>query len=242
MKVIYEPKGKAAEFAPLAANLYRGCSHGCLYCYVPQTIKEKRETFITQPKSRKDVLKHLEKDAKKFQGDDREILLSFTSDPYQPLEMKLCITRKAVEMLIRNELRLTILTKAGLNASRDFDLLEGYEKCSFGTTLIFTDQADADRWEPNASSISDRIAAIREAHSRGIKTWVSLEPVIDPEQAFELIRLLHPAVKHWKVGKLNYHEPDNPVDWIQFREEVAELLDSLGADYYLKESLTELTK
>ena len=61
MKVIYEPKGKALEFSPLGANLYRGCSHGRLYCYVPQTIKEKREIFVTQPKPRKDVLKWLEK-------------------------------------------------------------------------------------------------------------------------------------------------------------------------------------
>jgi len=43
--------------------------------------------------------------------------------------------------------------------------------------------------------VSDRIA--------GIKTWVSLEPVIDPEQAIELIRLLHPYVGHWKAGKIN---------------------------------------
>jgi len=88
MKVIYQPRGRAKEFSPLAANLYRGCGHGCIYCYVPQTIKEKREIFATQPKPRKDVLKYLEKDAKNFRDDDREILLCFTSDPYQPLEME----------------------------------------------------------------------------------------------------------------------------------------------------------
>lgn len=73
---------------------------------------------------------------------------------------------------------------------------------------------------------------------RGIKTWVSLEPVIDPGQALELIRELHPIVDHWKVGKLNYQALD--VDWIKFREDVKALLESLGADYYLKKSLTEL--
>jgi len=62
--------------------------------------------------------------------------------------------------------------------------------------------------------------------------------VIKPEQALELIRELHPIVDHWKVGKLNYKTL--PVDWIAFREEVKALLDSLGADYYLKRSLTDL--
>ncbi|MBW1791659.1 MAG: radical SAM protein [Deltaproteobacteria bacterium] len=240
MQVIYEPKGRAREFAPLAANLYRGCGHGCLYCFGPQTLKMKRDAFSSEPKPRKDVLKFLEKDARKYRGDGREILLSFTSDPYQPLEMKLNLIRRAIEILIRNQLRFTILTKGGMRASRDFDLLERCDRCRFGTTLVFINQADASRWEPNASPVSERIEAIKAAHKRGIKTWVSLEPVIDPDQALELIRLLHPVVGHWKVGKLNYKSPDKPVDWIKFRDAVTDLLGSLGADYYIKKSLTEL--
>jgi hypothetical protein len=74
---------------------------------------------------------------------------------------------------------------------------------------------------------------------RGIKTWVSLEPVIDPDQALQVIRELHSIVGHWKVGKINYQK-DIEVDWIAFREEVKALLDRLGADYYLKKSLTNL--
>jgi len=240
MQVIYEPRGRAREFAPLAANLYRGCAHGCLYCYVPQTIKMKRHVFITEPNPRKDVLISLEKDARKYRGDDREILLSFTSDPYQPLEMEQGLTRRAIEILKENKLRFTILTKGGMRATRDFDLLENYDGCRFGTTLIFIKQADADKWEPDASPVSERIDVIKAAQERGIKTWVSLEPVIDPNQALELIKLLHPVVDQWKVGKLNYKHPDRRVDWIRFREEARELLDSLGADYYLKESLTAL--
>ena len=83
MQVIYEPRGRAREFAPLAANIFRGCGHGCLYCFGPQTLKMKRDVFSINPKPRKDVLKFLEKDARKYRGDHREILLSFTSDPYQ---------------------------------------------------------------------------------------------------------------------------------------------------------------
>jgi hypothetical protein len=43
--VIYAPKGQAAEYAPLAANLYRGCGHACAYCYVPLVTKQPRPDF-----------------------------------------------------------------------------------------------------------------------------------------------------------------------------------------------------
>jgi len=238
MSIIYEPKGRAKEYAPLAVNLYSGCAHGCTYCFGPQTLKKRRQAFKNDVQAKKNALTRLQKDAAKLKGDDREILLSFVTDPYQPLEMELKVTRQAIETLIENDLRFTILTKGGTRAIRDFDLLEGYNKARFGSTLIFTSQKDADKWEPNAPSIVDRIEAINQAHAKGIETWVSLEPVIDPKQALKLIQELHPIVGHWKVGKLTYK--DVGVNWIKSREDVKALFDSLGADYYLKKSLTEL--
>jgi DNA repair photolyase len=240
MKVIYEPQGRAREFSPLAANLYRGCAHGCIYCYAPQAIRVKREQFVTQPKPRTDVLKYLKKDARKLTGDDREILLSFTCDPYQPIDTDLGITREAIKILIENHLRFTILTKGGLRAVRDFDLLENYAKCRFGTTLVFTRQPDADQWEPGAASLAERIEALKSAHSRGIPTWVSLEPVIDPAQALAIIKKFHPIVDQWNVGKLNYRKPDTEVDWVKFREEASALFENLGADVVMKKSLLDL--
>jgi DNA repair photolyase len=241
MKIIYEPKGKAREYARLAANLYSGCSHGCKFCFGPQTLRKDKQAFSADVHPKKDALDRLQEDAIRLKGDDREILLSFVTDPYQPLEMELEITRGAIRALIENDLRFTILTKGGTRATRDFDLLEGYDKARFGSTVIFISQDDADEWEINAPSINDRINAIEVAHSRGIKTWVSLEPVIDPEQALQLIQQIHPIVDHWKVGKLNHHPAiEKKVDWIRFREEVTALLDSLGADYYLKKSLTAM--
>ena len=121
---------------------------------------------------------------------------------------------------------------------RDFDLLEDYDKARFGTTLTLINQKNADEWEPNAALISDRIHVIEEAHNKGIKTWVSLEPVIDPGQALQIIEELHSIVGHWKVGKINYHKVN--VDWIAFREQVTDLLESVNANYYIKKSLTEL--
>jgi DNA repair photolyase len=176
-----------------------------------------------------------------MRGDDREILVTFSADPYQPLEMEVATTREAIRILINHGLRVMILTKGGMRAARDFDLLAGYDRCRFGTTVVFTNQADASLWEPRAAPVADRIEAIHQAHGRGIKTWVSLEPVIDPDQAMSLIQMLYPVVGHWKVGMLNYCKLPRPVNWVRFREDARNLLDSLGADYCLKGNLTELT-
>lgn len=55
MNVIYEPKGKAGEYSPLAVNLYRGCDHGCTYCYAPAATRTARETFSC-PVLRPDII------------------------------------------------------------------------------------------------------------------------------------------------------------------------------------------
>lgn len=210
-------------------------------CFGPDILHVTRESFHSDIKPRENILARLTKDVEKLKGDDREILISFTSDPYQPIEEDLSITRYAIKILIANNLRFTILTKGGSRAARDFDLLEDYPKCSFGTTLIFLDQNLADKWEVNTPRILDRIETIHKAHNLGIKTWVSLEPVIDVDQAYQLIAYLHRWVDMWKIGKINYHpEEEAKVDWIKFREKIKELMTAIGGNYYLKKSLTEL--
>lgn len=242
-QIIYEPKGYAGEYSGLALNLYKGCTHGCGYCYVPDFSYTDPEKYFGNANPKKGILSKIEKEAKKLSeiDDIPDIHLSFMGDVYQPEEMELGLTRETIKLLIQYSLPFTILTKGGTRAIRDFDLLEKYEKASYGSTIIFTRQKDADYWEPGTPSLDDRIKAFQEAHKRGIRTWVSLEPVIDPSQALELIEYFHPYIDHWKVGKINHHpELEKKVDWYKFRDDVSSLLDKVGADYMLKSSLTEL--
>ena len=129
MEIIYETKGMAKEYAPLGVNLYLGCTHGCTYCYAPKTLRRKRDDFKTKIQFRNKVLEKLAKDAEALneKGDKREILLSFETDIYQPLDEDKDITRQAIEILIKNNLKFTILTKGGTRAVRDFDLLESLD-------------------------------------------------------------------------------------------------------------------
>lgn len=236
--IIYEPRGKALEYSPLAANLYRGCSHGCKYCYAPSATFKHRDLFhsdsFIQPRS--DVAKQFEKDCIELSGDKRECLLSFTTDPYQKIESELMLTRLAIKCAKENDIFLTILTKSAL-ASRDFDLLQSMKRKKFGMTLTTDIDSESLEWEPFASLPKQRIDCLMDAWTKGISTFVSFEPVINPEAVLRLIDLTHQFVDFYKVGKLNHHKFQKTIDWVLFRELVTKKLDSLGKKYMVKKDL-----
>lgn len=80
-----------------------------------------------------------------------------------------------------------------------------------------------------------RVDAFAEAHKRGIKTWVSFEPVTDEKEFFVNLHLVAPLVDKVKIGKLNYHKSN--IDWAEFGKKAEDLCIKLGLDYYIKESL-----
>ena len=239
MKAIYEPRGKAREYAPLACNLYSGCVHGCLYCWAPQVLHRTREDFHAEAKPRLGILEALNRDAERYAGTELPVLLSFTADPYPPIEEELEITRDAIGILTARNIPVHILTKAGMRASRDFPLLQ-CPGCAFGTSLVFAGQCGevmCEHWEPKAATIHSRVTAIRMARALGIPTFVSIEPIIDPGQAIVLIETLSDVVDEWRVGKLNYHPHAQTVDWAEWTPRIYEALLASGRRYLVKESL-----
>lgn len=237
MSVIYEPSGKAREYSPLALNLYRGCGHGCIYCYAPACLKMQKSEFFQAPAPRPGVLDKLAREAARMRGDRREILLCFTTDPYQPLDEVERLTRRALEIMEDNRLVPQVLTKGGARAARDLDILARIPGAQVGVTLTFMGERQSREWEPGAAPPSERLALLREAHARGIKTWVSFEPVIEPEQVYRLVEESAPYVDLYKVGKLNYHKRAREIDWVAFRGRVEQALERLGKAFYIKEDL-----
>ena len=236
---IYEPRGKAREYSPLAANLYKGCSHACIYCFAPSATRTDRAMFSKAAyiRPRQLVLEQLAKDAVSMAGDPRPILLSFTSDAYQPLEKKLGLTRKALEILAANGLTPQILTKAGAwSIRRDADVLAS---CGgiWAATLTTDDPLLSQEWEPFAALPADRIEALRLAKEAGLQTWVSFEPVIDPPAVYRLIEATRGFVDLYKVGRLNYHPHALTIDWPHFRETSIAILEKFGKKYYIKHDL-----
>lgn len=239
VNVIYEARGRAREYSELAANLYRGCDHGCTYCYAPLATRRKREDFVlSQP--RDNIINEFLKDAEKFAslGESRHILLSFTTDPYQKIDEKYQLTRKAINILHNNNLKVSILTKGGRRSERDFDLLAEHPELSqYGCTLVFYDEELRKEKEPGAAPNNERIEALKKAHDLGIYTYVSLEPVWFPEYALRFIDETHEFVDLYKVGKLNYDSHQKDINWHKFREDVIEKLEKYGNSYYIKKDL-----
>lgn len=239
MSIIYEPKGRAKEYCKLAANLYRGCGHGCKYCYAPDATRADREKFYREPQPRKDVISKLTRQLEKntFNG---PVLLCFTCDPYQPINDEYGLAGQALQLLKFNGILVEILTKGGKRAEKDFHMLGAGDK--IGATLTFVSDADSLEWEPGAALPAERFAMLEKAKSMGISTWASLEPVIDPGQSLEIIRRTHEYVDLFKVGTLNHHPLAREIDWHKFAADAVRLLRELNCSYYIKNDLRRYLK
>ena len=237
---IYEPRGRAREYAALALNLYRGCTHGCTYCYAPAVNHRTAAEFHATATPRPNIIEALRREAPKYAGTSDRVLLCFTSDPYQPAEHEHHLTRQALEILNEHRIPVDVLTKDPQRAlSHDRALFQAGD-VRLGTTLVFTSAAAQARWEPGAPTAASRMLAVRQAQHDGIPTWVSLEPVIDPQQTLDIICELDGAVDLWKVGKLNHDAArEAEIDWLDFLVRAMAQLDSRGCTYLLKRDLVE---
>jgi DNA repair photolyase len=243
MNVVYEPKGRAREYSELACNLYMGCTHGCLYCYAPACMRTTDVKWHSRATPRQKVIEYFEKDAVKLRGDKRRILFSFLSDPYQPLEREERLTRQALRIVNKYRLKSQILTKGSVDLiDEDMPLMKKADT-HLGITLSFSDDQTRQQWEPNASSVSDRLDVLKKAHKAGIFTWVSLEPVIDPKQALSVIKTAHKYVRFWKVGKLNHmKEYESKINWAEFLSNAETLFKKYNTKYYIKNDLRTFAK
>jgi DNA repair photolyase len=236
-RYIYEPVGQANEYAPLAANPYRGCGHGCAYCYVPGILRMDRGEFDAGAVLRPGFLDGLRRDAKRYQaaGITEQVMLSFTSDPYHRGDTSL--TRTTLEVLIEHGLGFCTLTKGGTRALRDLDLFRP-ERDAFACTLTSLDDRFSRKWERNAALPGDRIAALKAFHAAGIFTWVSLEPTLDCESSLAVVKATHRFVDLYKVGRANYlKEITRTTDWRGYTLRMIALLKRFGARHYIKQDL-----
>lgn len=238
MNVIYEPKGRAREYSEWACNLYKGCTHGCKYCYAPACMRTSCAVWHKEAHPRARVLELFEKDAAQLRGNAGRVLFCFLSDPYQPLERTERLTRQALQLVKKYRLKSQILTKGSAELiQEDMGLIKDVGS-QLGLTLCFTDDALRQEWEPHASTVTDRLTVLKNASKEGVFTWVSLEPVIDPDQALDVIRQAHPYVNYWKIGKLNHNKAvESSVDWRKFLIDVEALLKQVGAKYLIKKDL-----
>lgn len=153
------------------ANLYRGCTHGCIYCYAPSLTRDERKwgTYVDVKVNAPQVL---ERELRGLRKD--EVFLSSASDPYQPVEARYSITRSCLRVLQRHRFPVSILTRSPL-VLRDIDLLTRFDSAEVGMSIT---SVPVRRYEPGVPPLRRRIDTLTKLSEAGIRTWVSLAPVI----------------------------------------------------------------
>lgn len=234
--IIYPPRGQAGEYAPLATNPYRGCGHGCAYCYVPKVLRMQRPEFDAGANERVGFEAALRRDAVKYEsaGITEQVMLSFTTDPYHPGSTDL--TRRTLHVLRDHGLGFCTLTKGGTRALRDLDLFRS-DRDAFASTLTSLDDRFSKKWERNAALPGDRLDALRDFHAAGIFTWVSLEPTLDVDASIAIVEATHEFVDLYKIGRANYLPMTKTTDWADYTARMLETLHRVDAAHYIKKDL-----
>jgi len=189
-------------------NCYAGCQHACTYCYARFASRfthpgEDWGSFVDVKVNAPGLL---EREAtRKAPG---QVFVSSVCDAWQPLEGRYGLTRQCVEILLRHGFRLDILTKSAL-AARDLDVLAGSLAVEFGVTITTPDEGLGRLIEPWASSVSERLALIEEARSKGLRTYLFLGPLMPglsdtPEIVARMLKTARDlGVAHVYVDRLN---------------------------------------
>jgi DNA repair photolyase len=182
-------------------NPYRGCEHGCIYCYARPTHEYLGfsagldfESKIMVKTSAPELLR-AELESPRWQP--QTLVLSGVTDPYQPVERKLGITRGCLEVLARFRNPVAIITKNRL-VTRDVDLLRelaAYHAVAVNISVTSLDSNLQRVLEPRTSSPQARLDAISQLRSAGIPTGVMVAPIIPGLTDHEVPKIMDASAK-----------------------------------------------
>jgi len=180
-------------------NPYRGCEHGCVYCFARPTHSYMGLSagldFESKLFAKPDAAKLLDKELSKEGYQARTIAIGTNTDPYQPVEKQWRIMREILEVLEARNHPVGIVTKSAL-VTRDIDILarmaeRGLAKVALSVTTL--DRKLARTMEPRAATPTKRLEAIRALSDAGIPTSVMVAPVIPGLTDQEIERILDAA-------------------------------------------------
>jgi DNA repair photolyase len=182
-----------------AINPYRGCEHGCIYCYARPSHAYLGYSpgldFETKLVFKPDVAEQLERELRKPGYVARPLALGSNTDPYQPIERTLKLTRSVLEVLERFGHPLSIVTKSA-EVLRDLDILQrlaarGLVRVWLSVTTL--DAGLARKMEPRAAAPARRLAAVTALATAGVPVGVLAAPMIPGLNDAELERILAAA-------------------------------------------------
>ena len=207
-------------------NAYRGCEHGCIYCYARPSHAYLNLSpgldFETKLFAKPEAAQLLRAELAKRSYQCSPIALGSNTDPYQPIEREWKITRQILEVLAECKHPLSIVTKSAL-IERDLDLLatlarDNLVQVFISVTTMVT--ALARTMEPRASSPKRRLQAIQRLNEAGVPCGVFVAPVIPFLTDAELENVLQAASEHgartahYALLRLPYELKDLFKDWL----------------------------
>lgn len=161
-------------------NPYTGCLHGCVYCYanfMRRFSGHSQDPWGSFVDVKVNLLDVLATELPKRSGG--RVWFSSVCDPYQQVEAKYKLTRGAIELISKyQKFSISILTKNAL-VLRDLDILESMKhRVDIGFTITTFSPEAQPFFEPHASSVKDRIDALRKLNQAGLDTWVFIAPIL----------------------------------------------------------------
>jgi DNA repair photolyase len=190
-------------------NPYRGCEHGCVYCFARPTHAylglSPGLDFESRLFAKPDAPELLEKELSAPGYEPRMIAIGTNTDPYQPIERERKIMRGILEVLERTGHPVGIVTKSALVA-RDIDILSRMAQRNLAKVALSVTTLDpqlARTMEPRASAPAKRLEALRRLAEAGIPTTVMVAPVIPALNDAEIERILD-AAAHAGVKEASY--------------------------------------
>lgn len=207
-------------------NPYRGCEHGCSYCYA-RPYHEFLGLSAGLDFESRIMVKHdapglLRRELSKPNWEPGVLALSGVTDAYQPVEKKLMLTRRCLEVLAEFCHPVSIITKNGLVA-RDVDVLArlaAHNAAQVTLSITTLDPELARAMEPRTSSPRQRMETITQLRDSGIRTGVNIAPVIPGLNDHEIPHILEAAASAgavyagWGMLRLPYGVKDIFLDWL----------------------------
>ncbi len=182
-------------------NPYRGCEHGCSYCYARPTheylglsagLDFERVILV-----KRDAAQLLEQQLRSKRWTPKLLMLSGVTDPYQPVERKLGITRACLEVLAKFRNPVGLITKNAL-VTRDVDILSEMARWNgVRVTLSITTLDEGLRavLEPRTSTIANRFGAIERLAAAGVPVHLNVAPIIPGLTDTEAVRIVQRAAE-----------------------------------------------
>lgn len=211
-------------------NPYRGCEHGCIYCYARPSHGYLNLSpgldFETRLFYKQDAARLLETELAAPNYRCSPITIGANTDPYQPIEREYRVTRSVIEVLARYRHPLSIITKSAM-IERDVDLLGPMARDNLVLALVSVTTLSADlkrTLEPRTASPAARLRAIRTLASAGVPVGVMVAPVVPVLTDSELEKILEAAAQAgarsagYVVLRLPHEVKDLFREWLQTHE------------------------